>query len=61
MNFLLPAPKRISFAPPGATGFIDVVLNIRKLAIQIALRLCCAEGVEFFLAQFYTPCIEQRF
>jgi hypothetical protein len=46
MNFLLPASLRISLAAPGATGFIDVVLNIRKLAIQIALRLCCAEGVD---------------
>lgn len=46
MNFLLSTPKRISLATPGATGFIDVVLNIRKLAIQVALRLCCAEGVD---------------
>jgi hypothetical protein len=42
----LPAPQRISLATPGATGFIDVVLNIRKLAIQIALRLCCTLGVD---------------
>ncbi|MGP2817072.1 hypothetical protein, partial [Serratia marcescens] len=46
MNFLLPAPQRISLATPGATGFIDVMLNIRKLAIQIAIRLCCAVGVD---------------
>lgn len=46
MNFLLPTPKRISFATPGATGFMNVVLNISKLAIQIALHLCCAEGVD---------------
>ncbi|MGQ6002079.1 hypothetical protein ACUNHW_25485, partial [Serratia sp. IR-2025] len=46
MNFLLPASQRISLATPGATEFIVMVPNIRKLAIQIALRLCCTLGVD---------------
>jgi len=49
----------IGFTPPRRTEGFRVNLS-RVVTNQACLCLCCTEGVEFFLAQFYTPCIEQQ-